>query len=84
MTHKRLATAGLVAVMLVVAAPALAGHGRPASLSENTLRLEQVGPKQLHGAGGTRTRSTSSRASIIPITLRTLRIEELGPKYLLH
>ena len=94
MTHNRLATVALAAVMLSVAAPALAGRG-----GATAVQIEQLGPKHLlgtrscprtryitlsHRSCPNRARFVTLAAHSIPITLRTLDVEELGPKYLLH
>ena len=83
MTHSRLATGALTAAMLIAATPALAGNGGATPATGKALQVEQLGPKQLLGAGSPRTPSTTPTTGIIPVTLKTLELEELGPKYLL-
>ena len=83
MTHSRLATVALTAVMLIAATPALAGNGGATPVTGKTLQVEQLGPKYLLDTGSSRTRSITSTRRTILVTLRTLEVEELGPKYLL-
>jgi hypothetical protein len=94
MIHKRFFPIAVAAAILAVAAPALAGSGRPTEV-----QVEQLGPKHLlgtrvcHGAQYVtlethqrcpRARFVTVATHSIPITLRTLDVEELGPKHLLH
>lgn len=83
MTNNRLAIVGLAAGMLLAATPALAGNGRATPVAGNKLKVEQLGPKYLLGAGSSRKRPITATRGRIPITLTTLVVEELGPKYLL-
>jgi hypothetical protein len=82
MTHRRLASIAIAAVLFIGTTPALAGHIGATPVDGKTLQLERLGPKFLLGPRS-RIRPTTSTKRILPLTARTLLVEEFGPKYLL-
>jgi hypothetical protein len=76
LAHKRVATIGLTAALLIAAAPAMAGNGSPTLTPGKSNQVEQLGPKYLLSPNSARTH---------PITAATMAmlVNEFGPKYLL-
>ncbi len=83
MTHNRLATVAFAAVMLIAAAPALAGSAA-GQVTPRTLLIEELGPKYLLTKGAHWPRVRDFQKVARPRTDDALQLEQLGPKYLLE